>query len=101
MATSKKNIGIVALVKTTDPSCQQHLQKLFRRGENASEQVERSVRDIIARVKQRGDRAVCDYTKTFDHVHMTPQKLAVTPDARETALTQLSRAERVALQTAA
>jgi histidinol dehydrogenase len=71
------------------------------RGESASEQVERSVRDIIAAVRRRDDRAVCDYTHQFDRVRVTPRTLAITTADMDAALAQLSRADRVVLQTAA
>ena len=101
MATKTKNIRVVSLLKTTDPSCQRHLRQLFLRGETASGRVEQSVRDILAQVKQRGDRAVCDYTQMFDRVRTTPQTLAISATETEAAFTQLSRADRTALQTAA
>lgn len=101
MATRTKQSSIVSLLRTADPSCQRHLHKLLLRGENASEQVEKAVRDIIADVRRRGDRAVCAYTQTFDRVRVTPQTLSVPLSDRETARAQLSRAERAALQAAA
>jgi histidinol dehydrogenase len=67
-------------------------------GQRAGEQ---SVRDILAQVKQQGDRAVCDYTQTFDRVRTTPQTLAISATETEATFTQLSRADRTALQTAA
>ncbi len=91
----------VALLNTADPTCQRHLRKLLARGENASEHVEKSVRDIIAVVKRRGDQAVCTYTHTFDHVRLTPQTLAVPPAELHAAFDSLPPVERRALQVAA
>jgi histidinol dehydrogenase len=101
MATRKHNSHVVSLLKTTDPSCQRHLRKLLQRGEHASEQIEKSVRDIIAQVKQRGDQAVRDYTLAFDRVSLTPRTRIVSKAEMEAALTKLSRAELTALRTAA
>jgi len=92
---------VVALLNTTKPACRRQLQKLLSRGENASEQIEKSVRDIIADVRRRGDPAVCAYTRTFDHVRVTPETLAVSVDEMREALTRLPTTERRALQTAA
>lgn len=101
MAKTAKASSVVSLLRTSDPTCRQHLQHLFTRGEAASEQVERSVRDIIGAVKRHGDRAVCKYTREFDHVRVTPLTLAVNKAEMEAALTQLSQTERTALRTAA
>ncbi len=101
MSTKKPNTRVVSLLKTTDPSCQRHLRRLFLRGENASEQIEKSVRDIIAQVKRRGDQAVRDYTHTFDRVRLTPHTFTLSKEEMEAALTQLSRAELAALRIAA
>ena len=98
MAKTAKSSSVVSLLRTSDPTCRQHLQHLFRRGEAASEQVERSVRDIIGAVKRHGDRAVCKYTREFDHVRVTPLTLAVNKAEMEAALTQLSQTERTALR---
>jgi histidinol dehydrogenase len=71
------------------------------RGEKASEQVEKTVRDIIATVRRQGDRAVCKYTREFDRVRVTPQTLTVSAQELDAAFEQLSRAERTALRIAA
>lgn len=101
MTSQTKTVRAVALLKTTDPACQRRLHKLFARGEHASEQVEKTVRSIIADIKRRGDRAVCAYTQTFDRVRITPSTLTVTAAAMDAALAQLSRPDRSALQVAA
>lgn len=61
----------------------------FREMENrmsvqASPDIERSVADIIKNVQDNGDRAVLDLTERFDGVR--PDKLAVTPEEIQEAL---------------
>lgn len=101
MGGKATNHRVVALLRTDDPACHKHLRKLFTRGETASEQVERRVRDVITTVKRQGDRAVCKYTREFDRVHVTPRTLTVSIQEMDAAVEQLSRAERTALRTAA
>ncbi|MCK4738604.1 MAG: histidinol dehydrogenase [Deltaproteobacteria bacterium] len=47
------------------------LKTILNRGEETSEEVLVTVRDIIAEVRKRGDRAVVEYTKKFDKVDTT------------------------------
>ncbi|MFL5142385.1 MAG: histidinol dehydrogenase, partial [Microvirga sp.] len=42
-----------------------------------AEDVDGTVRDIIADVRARGDAAVIDYTRAFDALELTPQRLRV------------------------
>lgn len=98
---SRKTTPSISLLRTDDPACRKHLQKLFARGETASEHVERNVRDIIMTVKRQGDRALCKYTLEFDHVRVTPRTLTVSAQEMEAAFKQLSRAEQTALRLAA
>lgn len=92
---------IVPFLRTTDPTYQRRLQQLLTRGESASAEVETRVREILHQVKKTGDRALCAYTKQFDHVRLTPASLPVTKAEMAAALEALPRAERTALQTAA
>jgi histidinol dehydrogenase len=101
MGGKATNHRVVAFLRTTESTCQRHLQKLFLRGESASEQVEKTVRDIITAVRRQGDRAVCKYTREFDRVRVTPRTLTVSAREMDAAFERLSRAEQTALRTAA
>ncbi|PAP77525.1 histidinol dehydrogenase [Rubrivirga marina] len=61
--------------------------------------VERSVRTILADVRQRGDAALLDLTERFDGVR--PDALAVPSDALEQALNDLDPALRTTFEEAA
>lgn len=50
-----------------------------------SEDVNKTVADIIADVRARGDAAVIDYTSRFDRLDLTPAGLAFTADEIEAA----------------
>jgi histidinol dehydrogenase len=92
---------IVPLLRTTEPACRRHLQKLLARGEGGSAQIEETVRAILQAVKKKGDAALLTYTAKFDHVRLTPETLAVTKPEMDAALAALPKPERRALQTAA
>ena len=92
---------VVPVLKTSDPACQRHLQKLLTRGEAASAEVETQVREILHHVKKQGDRALVTFTKKFDRVQLSPDTLPVSKAEMAAALDSLSRPERVALLTAA
>ena len=45
-----------------------------------SEDVDKTVREIIAAVRKDGDKALIAYTKQFDRLELTPETLRVTPE---------------------
>ena len=92
---------VVPLLKTSEPACQRHLQKLLARGEAASAEIEGRVRDILQQVKSKGDRALVAFTRQFDRVQLAAKSLQVSKAEMVAALDSLSRPERVALLTAA
>src|SRR5215469_5744399 len=54
---------------------------LLAAGDGDVEQnVEKSVADILADVRRRGDVAVCEYTQRFDEFSLTPELMRVTED---------------------
>jgi histidinol dehydrogenase len=72
----------------------------FEAGED--EAIDRAVQRILEDVKKRGDVAVLEYTKQFDHVDARAMNvLEIGHDALRAALDQLTPARRAALQTAA
>ena len=47
------------------------------------------VRDVVARVRSRGDAALCEYTKRFDKADLTAEQLRVPADRLEQAAKSL------------
>jgi histidinol dehydrogenase len=92
---------IVPLLRTTEPACQRHLQKLLARGESGSAQVEEVVRTILREVRSKGDRALFAYTRKFDRVRLTPETCAISRSQMAAALAALPKSERSALRAAA
>lgn len=101
MRKGETHSPVVPLLKTSEPACRRHLNKLLVRGESGSEQVEERVRAILQAVRKKGDRALCAYTRTFDHVRLTPETLVITQSEMQSALAALPKPERAALQAAA
>src|SRR5262245_45567319 len=42
--------------------------------------IDRTVADIIADIRRRGDEAVCDYTRKFDQHELTPATIRVSDE---------------------
>ena len=63
-----------------------------------SEDVDKTVRDIIANVRRDGDKALIGYTKQFDRLELTPETLRVTPQEIEAAYGAASKVTVEALK---
>ena len=79
----------------------QFLKKLSHRGETGFAEVAESVKDILNRVRVRGDRALVQLTRKYDGWKATPESLRVSRRDMEFAWKGLSREERVTLKFAA
>ena len=62
-----------------------------------SQDVDQIVRDIISNVISRGDEAVIKYTNRFDRLDLTPDRLAITADEVEAALSKVDAKTLAAL----
>ncbi len=62
-----------------------------------SQDVDQIVRDIISNVVARGDEAVIEYTSRFDRLELTPDRLAITADEVEAALSKVDAKTLAAL----
>jgi histidinol dehydrogenase len=63
-----------------------------------SDDVDKTVREIIATVRTKGDEALIAYTKQFDRLDLTPQTLRVTADEIAAAYGQASKVTVEALK---
>jgi len=65
-------------------------------------QVDAAVAGILAEVRRRGDPAVIDYTRRFDHIEAASMRdLEITPEQLQGALERLPEPQRTALDRAA
>lgn len=60
------------------PECDEFLGKLTKRASSPSEEIIRTVTDILEDVKNNGDKALLAYTEKFDRVKLTADKLEMT-----------------------
>lgn len=87
---------------STHPEFKQQLADVLAFEAGEDEAIDRAVLRILEDVKKRGDVAVLEYTKQFDHVSADSlQALEIKSDDLQAALAQLSPVRRAALQTAA
>ncbi|WP_045389316.1 histidinol dehydrogenase [Falsirhodobacter sp. alg1] len=66
-----------------------------------SPDVDAVVADIIADVRNRGDAAVIELTSRFDHLDLTPETMAFTPEEIEAECARVTLEDRAALELAA
>jgi histidinol dehydrogenase len=64
---------------------EEKLDKIADRKMGADPSIERAVREILERVKQNGDAALLDYTRSFDAPGITADRLTVTDREIESA----------------
>lgn len=85
-----------------EPAFEAEFADLLRRGGQALEQTERTVREILARVRDEGDAALLELTARFDRVEVASVAELEVPRARMTqALHALDGSLREALESAA
>ncbi len=85
-------------LSTTEPDFERRFASLLGMKREVSEDVDHSVRAILADVRARGDAAVLDYTSRFDRLELTAQTLRVTADEMVAATAQCSRETLSALE---
>jgi histidinol dehydrogenase len=89
-------------LNSNDASFQAALATLTQFEEEANDAIELAVAGILKDVRARGDAAVLEYTNRFDKLNAPSiASLEVPQSALQTALNQITPAERTALETAA
>lgn len=86
---------------TTDPDFENAFAGLLNAKREDSPDVDAVVAGIIADVRARGDAAVIELTSKFDHLDLTPDTLAISPDEVNAAVAQVPVEDRKALELAA
>ena len=61
------------------------LSKLMNRSPSEYGKYEKTVSEIVAAVRERGDEALFDYTDRFDHIRLDRESVEVTPEEIEEA----------------
>ena len=89
----------IPLLKTADSGFERAFEKLLQRRDIGEEDVAKTVRKIIERVREHGDSEVLALTKKFDGANL--ENLEVTPAEFEEAGEAIDPADRAALGKAA
>lgn len=93
---------MIRRLSTADPGFAGALDALLHLDQRTDEAIERTVAEILARVRAEGDAAVLDYTRRFDKLEVASMAELELPRARlAQALEGLPVAQRAALETAA
>ena len=88
-------------LNTSDASFDADFNKLLFAKREEEEDVALVVRGIIAEVRARGDAALVELTNRFDRAGVTTETLKLSPAEIEAALSQVSKAQMAAIETAA
>jgi histidinol dehydrogenase len=83
------------------PDFEAAFQTLLNAKREDSPDVDAVVAEIIADVRSRGDAAVIDLTTKFDRIALTPDSLRITAEEIATAMDEVSREDKAALDLAA
>jgi histidinol dehydrogenase len=78
----------------------ERLRFIVKRGEVLEEQYEPTVREIIKRVKQEGDKALIEYTEKFDGIKLSEDTLEIPYEELENAYNEIEEDVRSALEIA-
>jgi histidinol dehydrogenase len=68
----------IRLIKTSDPGFQFVLKRIVQRRDRGGGGVERTVAEIIAAVRRKGDRALFHYTRLYDGIKLNRRTVEVT-----------------------
>lgn len=77
------------IIKLTNESKKNILENLLKRSPNNYGKFEAAVNDILADIKENGDKALFDYTKKFDKADINESNVIVTQAEIEKAYTQV------------
>ena len=88
------------MLRFSDADFTASFQAILDRGESTQADVEKVVADIIADVRQRGDKALFDYTSRFDRLTLSADTLEVSAEEIDKAMANVSAESLRALQLA-
>ena len=83
------------------PDFEQAFTALLSAKREDSPDVDDTVAEIISQVRSKGDAAVIELTQKFDRIALTPDTLRITAAEVDTAVAEVSDADRTALELAA
>ena len=91
---------MIEFLRFDDADFEVALERIVARGEEPPAGVEETVAEIVARVRQEGDRALFDYTARFDGLDLSTATVEVSAKELEAALDEIDDESRACLQLA-
>jgi len=87
-------------IKIIEKDAEAFLDELARRKSEDLDQVAAAVAEIIGRVRRDGDRALCEFSRRFDGIELTPEEFPVSREEIERAAGSLDEDLKEALSAA-
>ncbi len=92
---------MIEIIETIEGAWQERLRAILERSRTVPPEVDRTVREIILAVKDGGDKALYDYTRTLDGFDPATENMAISRDEMEEALSRVDDDILAALRHAA
>ena len=92
---------MMRILKFSDPDFAKQFQLIERRADEIPDDVEETVKTIIAAVRQRGDEALFELSRKFDRIDLTTENIEVSDVEIDSAMAAVSAESLAALQLAA
>ncbi len=92
---------MIPILKFSDADFAAKFRTIEQRADAVPDEIEVTVKAIIADVRQRGDEALFELSRTFDRIELDSTTIRVTDAELDTALAQVSAESLAALQLAA
>jgi histidinol dehydrogenase len=92
---------MIQLLNFTDSGFEAAFKEIIERRESVPQGVGKTVEEIIAAVRDRGDQALFEYTARFDRLELTAETLAVSEEEIDQALAAVSQESLETLKLAA
>ena len=79
------------IIAISHASFKREMKKLFERRSRLNEGVEKKVKTILKNVKEKGDKALFEYTRRFDHFDLSTKNIMITADQIASAVLPIER----------
>jgi len=90
---------MIPILRATDASAL--AQRVMNRSQLQNDDISRRVKEIVARVREEGDKALFEYTARFDHADITADNVLVSREEIDAAYKQVDSAWLEAMREAA
>ncbi len=92
---------MISILRFSDQDFSEKFGKIEQRAEEIPDNIEETVKSILADVRKRGDSALFELTERFDRMSLTAESIEVSAEEIDAALKQVSEESLAALKLAA